>query len=334
MALDFPASPTPGQQFNAAGSSWVWDGTAWNIVPQMVDAVASDTPPANPAVGQLWWRASTGQLYIYYDDGNSQQWVQAAGAAPASPGGPRIIDMETANNGSWGIDIKPGSYSGGNGVVVNGAVFTKKLDTAWVEGSGNGGRDTATAVVANTTYHLFALRKSDGTFDAVFSPNIVPVVPTGFTLIGRIGSYYTNTANTAIRAFTQVANYFYMARVVWISGNVATADAVYTMPVTVPAPNGIVVEMLAYAVAAGVAGFTASILAGAPESFANSGPIFVAATAGTVGVAANQNASGAGRVPINKVRQMRLAANVAGSSTVSIDFGGWLDTSLPRLGAS
>jgi Chaperone of endosialidase len=29
MALDFPASPTVGQQFTAAGVTWVWDGTKW-----------------------------------------------------------------------------------------------------------------------------------------------------------------------------------------------------------------------------------------------------------------------------------------------------------------
>lgn len=37
------------------------------------------TAPASPAVGQLWWRSDTGRLMIWYDDGNSQQWV------PTSP---------------------------------------------------------------------------------------------------------------------------------------------------------------------------------------------------------------------------------------------------------
>ena len=29
--------------------------------------------------GQLWWKSSTGAMFIWYDDGNSQQWVQVAG---------------------------------------------------------------------------------------------------------------------------------------------------------------------------------------------------------------------------------------------------------------
>jgi hypothetical protein len=47
------------------------------------------TPPFNPALNQLWWNsdgsAGGGQLYVYYNDGNSTQWVPAA--ASASTGG-------------------------------------------------------------------------------------------------------------------------------------------------------------------------------------------------------------------------------------------------------
>jgi plastocyanin len=32
MALNFPASPTTGDFYTAGGSTWQWDGTAWNIV--------------------------------------------------------------------------------------------------------------------------------------------------------------------------------------------------------------------------------------------------------------------------------------------------------------
>ena len=86
MAMDFPASPTVGQQFTPPGSStsWVWDGIAWNIVPEMSPAIISDTPPMNPAVGQFWFRGTNCQLYIWTDDGNSKQWVQVAGVGVAT----------------------------------------------------------------------------------------------------------------------------------------------------------------------------------------------------------------------------------------------------------
>jgi hypothetical protein len=34
-------------------------------------------PPATPKVGDLWWDSTGGQLYLWYDDGTSKQWVVA-----------------------------------------------------------------------------------------------------------------------------------------------------------------------------------------------------------------------------------------------------------------
>ena len=76
--IDFPASPTVGQKFTAVGISWTWDGTKWSgSAGSGAKASCSDTPPVNPALGTLWWDSVGGQLYIYYNDGNSSQWVIA-----------------------------------------------------------------------------------------------------------------------------------------------------------------------------------------------------------------------------------------------------------------
>ena len=39
-----------------------------------------ENPPGTPADGDLWWNSSddSGRLYVYYDDGDSQQWVEAS----------------------------------------------------------------------------------------------------------------------------------------------------------------------------------------------------------------------------------------------------------------
>jgi hypothetical protein len=37
--------------------------------------VAGDTPPASPFPGQLWWSSTVGQLFVWYVDPNSSQWV-------------------------------------------------------------------------------------------------------------------------------------------------------------------------------------------------------------------------------------------------------------------
>jgi hypothetical protein len=41
-----------------------------------------DDPPVSPTVGQLWHESDTGLLFIWYDDGNSTQWVPATAAVP------------------------------------------------------------------------------------------------------------------------------------------------------------------------------------------------------------------------------------------------------------
>lgn len=84
MALDFPNSPTVGQVFTGGMGSWKWDGSKW--VPNSAGTgtvTISDTPPASPTVGSFWFDSVGVQLYVYYNDGNSSQWVPANNQALA-----------------------------------------------------------------------------------------------------------------------------------------------------------------------------------------------------------------------------------------------------------
>jgi hypothetical protein len=97
--LDFPNAPTNGQlftgangviyQWNAAGSLWLNYGVGMN------NAIIASAPPANPVAGQLWWSPDLGQLFIYYNDGNSTQWVPASpNAALATQQGFRLLSRQ------------------------------------------------------------------------------------------------------------------------------------------------------------------------------------------------------------------------------------------------
>ena len=44
-------------------------------------ATIADTAPSSPSNGQLWFESSTGSLFIYYNDGDSSQWVQVNGTS-------------------------------------------------------------------------------------------------------------------------------------------------------------------------------------------------------------------------------------------------------------
>lgn len=88
---DFPVSPTLGQTFTSEdGSVWTWDGYTWRSESGFggsggggtgngnVTMVVSNTAPigSNPNTS-LWWDNNTGFLRIYYNDGDTNQWVDA-----------------------------------------------------------------------------------------------------------------------------------------------------------------------------------------------------------------------------------------------------------------
>ena len=91
------ASPSSGQFLK-------WNGTAW--VPDTIvgGASISDTAPASPSAGQLWFQSTNGKTFVYYDS----QWIEVGGvgtgarmvsssSAPASPlEGSMWFDTDTA----------------------------------------------------------------------------------------------------------------------------------------------------------------------------------------------------------------------------------------------
>jgi hypothetical protein len=59
-------------------------------------AIVSATAPSNPSNGDLWFDDVNLRMYIYYDDGNTQQWIitgptglkgDTGSAGPAGPTG-------------------------------------------------------------------------------------------------------------------------------------------------------------------------------------------------------------------------------------------------------
>ena len=54
----------------------------------------SDTAPVSPSDGDLWYDSVGGRLYVYYDDGNTNQWVDAA---PQGGGNASAAKLEVSN---------------------------------------------------------------------------------------------------------------------------------------------------------------------------------------------------------------------------------------------
>lgn len=47
----------------------------------------ADTPPPSPKIGDLWWDSIGVQLYVWYEDPTSSQWVIANSGGSSSTGG-------------------------------------------------------------------------------------------------------------------------------------------------------------------------------------------------------------------------------------------------------
>ena len=101
------------------------DGVVHAIDTRPVGVTVSDTPPANPLVGQEWFDSVSGQLYVWYDDGNSSQWVIAVNAAvsllPASTtvlGGVKVdgTTIKAAADGTISTTVVPM----GDNRIING----------------------------------------------------------------------------------------------------------------------------------------------------------------------------------------------------------------------
>ena len=117
---------------------------------------------------------------------------------------PSHIDGLTLSNNSTDadhdVDIAAGSARDGDdgGNITLSSALVKRLDSAFAEGTNQGGLDTGT-IAADTPYHMWAIGKTDGTADVLFSTsNSSPTMPSGFTLKRRIGEVLTDSSSNII----------------------------------------------------------------------------------------------------------------------------------------
>jgi plastocyanin len=99
-------------------------------------AVAQN-PPQNSRSGSLWFNTNTGVLYVYVDDGDSNQWVQPAMPQFGQAGGGGGSSGATALTQLTDVSVV-GSPSVGQVLKWNGAFWTNSAD---LQGT-SGGADT------------------------------------------------------------------------------------------------------------------------------------------------------------------------------------------------
>lgn len=77
MAYDFPNSPSNNDTVTVNGVTYIYNSTsgAWKTSTAF-SASVSETAPNNPGSGNLWFDPNSLETYVYYNDGDSNQWVQ------------------------------------------------------------------------------------------------------------------------------------------------------------------------------------------------------------------------------------------------------------------
>jgi hypothetical protein len=95
MPINFPAAPANGDIFfdSTSGNRYIYNSvkTQWKAAPNATTyiastAIVSNTAPIGSLSGNLWWHSTYGRLLVYYNDGDTVQWVDATPATDFSPG--------------------------------------------------------------------------------------------------------------------------------------------------------------------------------------------------------------------------------------------------------
>ena len=128
-----------GQLYSAkvAVSAGTFNPAQWLLAGGNV--IVQDTPPSTPQSGTLWWDSVGGQLYVYYTDANSSQWVVVVSGGPV---------------GSTTLPLMNGTAAIGNGAMWARNDHVHPTDTSLYSASNPAGYQTAAQVTASLGGYL------------------------------------------------------------------------------------------------------------------------------------------------------------------------------------
>ncbi len=158
-----------------------YNGTAWTKIGGA--ATVSSGAPSSQSQGDLWYDSDDGRLFIYYNDGNTSQWVDA------SPNGvPTDLTVEGFTNLKGNLvvgDVPPWTVTGGNytNVSISGADASSS-GFLWL---GNG------AATSNADFDLGRINYLNG---STIVAQIKGTTQTGANDDGRISFFTKETGQT------------------------------------------------------------------------------------------------------------------------------------------
>jgi phage-related tail fiber protein len=147
-AFDFPIPTALGQKFTPPnGPTYSWDGYAW-VIPFVsgggsgnASVAVGAEPPTAATQGMFWFNTNNGQLYTYYEDGNSNQWVSVSGANGGSEPAPEPTPaVGPGFVAYYAAQTAPTGWLKANGALVSRFIYPElftAIGTTFGAGDGN-----------------------------------------------------------------------------------------------------------------------------------------------------------------------------------------------------
>ena len=148
----------------------------------------NDAAPTTPSAGDLWWNSNAGQLKIYYNDGSSSQWVDAAGGGGSGGSGITVYSgvanypLASTHEGqiAYASDINAMHYSDGSDWTGQRIVTTSESDSDFDTLLGNyektytlsANEHTAGNTSENSARKVIKLVDNSGTDGGKFTLNV------------------------------------------------------------------------------------------------------------------------------------------------------------------
>lgn len=92
----------------------------------------SSATPSSPDVGDIYWDSDEGNPYIYYDDGNTQQWVALVASAGGSGGSTVIVENQQVISSNYTLTTGTNGHAVGPIEISSGVSVTVPANATWV----------------------------------------------------------------------------------------------------------------------------------------------------------------------------------------------------------
>jgi hypothetical protein len=222
-----------------------------------------------------------------------------------------LLPSNNAGTPTTKIDISAGKCRSDDDTVdiILSASITKRIDTTWVAGSGNGGLDTGVRA-ASTFYGIYLIAMADGSgADAVLAAEGgSPSMPAGYTVKRQAGWLFTDgSSNILAGTWWTDGWFFYSVPILDINQlNVSVAGAAFTMA---SVPKSTLADCVIQGQGATSGAFQAFFNETAQANTAPSGTLFDLSVVGNAVYASTK------RLRTDASRQIRMRPTPAASTT-------------------